>query len=99
MVQDREHVADIIGYIGIVFLVLLLIPQIYKTYTIRHTEGISLTMILLELGVSLCYLIYGVLLSQLPLIIGNCFALIMSIILLFMFCYFPNKAPKQYIEG
>jgi MtN3 and saliva related transmembrane protein len=93
--MDREEVADIIGYIGIIFLVFLLFPQIHKTHKVKHTAGMSLITVIFEVCLSICYLIYGILLRQQPLIIGNAIALIASTTLLSMFWYYPHKIPKQ----
>lgn len=73
---------DIFGYSGAVFLTLLTYPQVYYCYRNKSTEGISSWFIFFQFMTSLCFLIYGCLLIQLPIIIANASAFIGSLLLI-----------------
>ncbi len=57
------------------------IPQVLKTYKTRHVRDISILQpLLLAFGVAL-WMIYGILISDLPLIVANITPLICNVVL------------------
>lgn len=74
---------DIIGYIGVFFISINLIPQIYHTYKIKNSEAISYIFILFGLLSSFFMGLYGILVEKMPIIISNsimfCFYCVMLI--------------------
>ena len=62
---------DIIGYVATVLTAIASFPQILKTIKTRSTKGTSLMMFLMMLAGDGLWLIYGIVLSNLPMIIGN----------------------------
>ncbi|MBX9850483.1 MAG: SemiSWEET transporter [Cytophagaceae bacterium] len=63
-------------------------PQAYKVYKTRDTQAISLFMfIILNIGLS-GWIIYGVMLKQLPIIIPNVVTMILALYILV--CKFNN---------
>ncbi|KON33966.1 MAG: hypothetical protein AC479_02785 [miscellaneous Crenarchaeota group-6 archaeon AD8-1] len=60
-----------------------LFPQVLKVLKTRSTKDISREMILILAGSIFLWLVYGILLSNLPIIIANFFGLIQAIIILF----------------
>ena len=72
---------DIFGYLGAVFLTLLTYPQVYYCYKNKSTKGISPWFIFFQFMASLCFLIYGHLVGDLPIIIANISAFIGSTLL------------------
>ncbi len=66
------------------------IPQVVKTYRTRHARDISIWQpLLLDIGMIL-WLIYGILLKDLPLILANAFSIICNALLIFMKIYFKD---------
>lgn len=78
---------DIISIIGLVAAICTtssFLPQALQVIKTRHTKDISLPMyILLNIGV-LLWLIYGLMISDFPIIIANAITIIFSSIILFM---------------
>ena len=60
-----------------------LLPQVLKVLKTRSTKDISREMIVLLAGSIFLWLVYGILLSNLPIILANFFGLIQAFIILF----------------
>ncbi len=71
-----------IGLIGGIFTTISFFPQVIRIWKTHSTKDLSLVMFLLfSVGV-LLWLIYGIILGQLPIIIANAVTLVMAIIIL-----------------
>lgn len=66
-----EIVTIIIGWIGNIVIISINIPQAYKTIRTRSTKDISLLSNILLAFVLLDLFVYGILIHQYPIIIGN----------------------------
>lgn len=67
------------------------IPQVVKTLRIRHTRDISIWQpLLLSAGVAL-WMVYGMLINDLPLILANIVPLICNIMLVGLKLYFDRN--------
>lgn len=74
---------DIVGYIAGTLTTLCFVPQAYKIIIHKNCEGLSAVMYtLFTIGI-LCWLTYGILLENIPMIIFNIITFILSIIILF----------------
>lgn len=72
----------IIGYIAAICTTVSFLPQAIKTIKTRETKDISLLMyILFIIGITL-WLVYGVLLHEWPIIIGNGVTFVLAFIVL-----------------
>ncbi len=60
-----------------------LFPQVLKVLKTKSTKDISREMFLLLTGSIFLWLIYGILLNNLPIILANFFGLIQALIILF----------------
>jgi MtN3 and saliva related transmembrane protein len=60
-----------------------LFPQVLKVLKTKSTKDISREMILILAGSIFLWLVYGILLKNLPIIIANFFGLIQALIILF----------------
>ena len=60
-----------------------LFPQVLKVLRTKSTKDISREMIVILAGSILLWLVYGILISDLPIIIANFFGLIQALIILF----------------
>jgi MtN3 and saliva related transmembrane protein len=68
------------------------IPQVIKTLKTRHARDISIWQpLLLAIGVAL-WMVYGVLINDLPLILANIIPLICNILLVCMKTYYDKRA-------
>ena len=78
--MEDKHI-DIVGYIGAVFLSLLLLPQVYQTYKMKKSDQISYIFVILEILTSITFIIYGVFIDSVPIIVANNISLISGILL------------------
>ena len=87
----KEEHYDIFGYIGAGFLTFLTYPQVYESYMKKSTKGIAPLFIFFQIMASLFFLIYGLLISSLPMIVANTSALFGSLILTTFKCIFKEN--------
>jgi MtN3 and saliva related transmembrane protein len=73
---------QIIGYVAAVSLTMTLLPQLIQTYKTKEVNDISIAVIVMNLCTSLLFLVYGILLKQIPIILANCILILQNIILL-----------------
>ena len=73
----------LIGFMAAAMGGISLFPQVLKVLKTKSTKDISREMILLLAGSIFLWLIYGILLNNIPIIVANSFGLIQAIIILF----------------
>ena len=74
----------LVGYFAGLLTTFSFVPQVFKTWKSKSASDLSLWMFsLFTLGV-LCWLIYGVLLGEAPMILWNAVTLIFALSLLVM---------------
>lgn len=73
----------LIGLVATACTALAFLPQVIKTWRTRSTGDLSLPMFLLMTFGVFLWLVYGVVLRDLPLIIGNAVTLLLSGSILF----------------
>ena len=78
----KENLFQLIGFFAAFCTTIAFLPQVIKVYKTRSTKDISLSMFLIFTTGVLCWLIYGVLIVDLPIIIANIVTLILSLIIL-----------------
>ena len=74
---------EVLGLIAAAMGGTALFPQVLKVLKTKSTKDISREMFLLLTGSILLWLVYGVLLNNIPIIIANFFGLIQALIILF----------------
>ena len=74
---------NIIGLAAAAMGGIALFPQVLKVLRTKSTKDISREMITILAGSIFLWLVYGILLSNLPIIIANFFGLIQAFIILF----------------
>lgn len=72
----------VLGFVAATLTTLAFIPQVIKTARTKSTKDISKSMFALMSSASFLWLIYGFLISSLPVILANLFLLILSTIIL-----------------
>ena len=76
--------ATLIGYFAGFLTTIAFVPQVLKTWKSKSASDLSLGMFLVfSLGV-LCWLIYGILLGEVPIVFWNTVTLILALALLIM---------------
>lgn len=74
---------DIFGYVGASLTTIAFLPQVIKTIRLKKADEISLIMYILFCIGLLCWLIYGLMIINLPLIGANGIALVLATIVLY----------------
>ncbi|MBI3600284.1 MAG: SemiSWEET transporter [Nitrospinae bacterium] len=78
----NPNLINITGLLAATLTTISFLPQVIKILKTRHTKDISLLMYIGFTTGVLLWLIYGILLKELPIIIGNGITLIFVIIML-----------------
>jgi len=78
-----KTITEFTGYAGASLTTVAFLPQVIKTVRLKKADEISLVMYILFCVGLLCWLIYGLLIVDFPLIGANGIALILAAIVLF----------------
>lgn len=79
-----EQLGFIIGMLAAVLSTVSFMPQALQAFKTKHTKDISLaTFLVLSIGI-LLWLIYGILIGELPVILANSVTLVLSLAILIM---------------
>lgn len=78
----NRNLTNITGLVAAALTTVSFLPQVIKILKTRHTKDISLLMYIVFTTGVLLWLIYGILLKEMPIIIGNGITLIFVIIVL-----------------
>lgn len=62
---------EVLGYLAAFLTTASFLPQVYKSWKTKSTEGLSLTMYTVFFLGIVCWLIYGIFLNSLPIILAN----------------------------
>lgn len=68
-----------------------MLPQIIKTFKEKNVEDLSMVMILVLMSGIGCWIWYGILRRDLPIIFTNCFSFLLNAILLFLRFKYADK--------
>jgi MtN3 and saliva related transmembrane protein len=74
---------ELLGFLGGAMTTLGLIPQIVRLFKLRSAHEISLPFTLLFLAGAICWLVYGISLSLMPVISWNSISFVLLIIILY----------------
>ena len=77
-----ENIISYVGFFAGFCTTIAFIPQTIKAWKTKSTKDISLLMFLIFITGVIFWLIYGVLLSELPLVIANAVTLVLAISIL-----------------
>lgn len=91
MSVTNEQLTDTFGYLGAVTLTITLMPQLILTCKTKKVDTLSLGFLLLQLLTCVLFLIYGILLNELPLISANSVTSVQSLVLLGMKIKYRNR--------
>jgi MtN3 and saliva related transmembrane protein len=73
---------DVFGYIGMVSLTITLIPQLIKVYKTKKANDLSYIFMLLNMFTCVCFLAYGIILNETPLLISNTIVILQTFTLI-----------------
>tara|TARA_B100000676_G_C17413944_1_gene501151 strand:- start:216 stop:494 length:279 start_codon:yes stop_codon:yes gene_type:complete len=76
--------SEIFGYLGMVFLTITLIPQLIRVFKTKRAADLSYIFLSINVLTCVFFLIYGILLSETPLIIANTIVILQTLTLIFL---------------
>lgn len=79
-----KTISEIIGFVAASLTTVAYLPQVIKTIRLKKTNEISLLMYVLFCMGLLSWLIYGVLITNMPLILANGISLSLAMIILIL---------------
>ncbi|GIZ09885.1 SemiSWEET family sugar transporter [Flavobacterium sp. UMI-01] len=85
------NIIDILGFIAGVCVTISVVPQIVKVWKTKKVKDISLlTFSILTFGIAL-WVVYGILKSDLPIIITNAISLFLNSIMIYFIIYYEKE--------
>ena len=88
--MSKEIIKNIFGYSASICLIVTPLSQIYYTYKTKQANDISYIFVSLQTLTCALFLVYGILLGELPIILSNTFVLLTSIVM-FILKYIYTK--------
>ena len=82
---------DIFGFLGAFFLTVTLIPQLLYSYREKKMDDISKGFLGIQVLTCVCFLTYGILLQEIPLILANIIVLGQTFVLIFFKITFSSN--------
>ncbi|MBL4712049.1 MAG: PQ-loop repeat-containing protein [Gammaproteobacteria bacterium] len=79
------------GWVASLLCTLILVPQIYKAFKTRHTNDVSMLMLLLSVFGNIFWAAHAMMTNNMPLLVGASLISIMSIILIIFKYKFDTK--------
>lgn len=76
-------VITLIGFLAALLTTTAFIPQVLKIVKTKNTKDISLGMYVIFTSGIACWLIYGILIMNIPMITANCITLLLASLVLF----------------
>ncbi len=68
-----------------------MLPQLIKTFKEKKVEDLSIVMILVLMSGIACWICYGILRNDAPIIYTNCFSFLLNVILLILRFKYAGK--------
>lgn len=81
---------EILGFVAATLTTIAFLPQVYKTWKTKSTDGLSASMLFALLFGMLGWLVYGLLIHSLPIIVANS----VTLISMFVLVYFKYQYKK-----
>lgn len=76
-------ITTFLGLIAATLTTLSFVPQVVKTWKMKETRDISLSMfVMLAIGIVL-WMVYGFIIQDLPVILANCMSFILTTIIIY----------------
>lgn len=82
---------EIVGITAGILSCTTFLPQVIKTWKMRSTRDVSLSMFLIASVSTALWLAYGILICSISIIFTNCIVLILSLVMLFLFYRHRSK--------
>ena len=94
-----DKTINTIGYVGAVLLDITLLPQLYKTFKSKQTRDISIYFMFLQIITCIFFLIYGILLNEVPIMMANSILMCELLLLLYAKIIYSYCRTEQSITS
>ncbi|MDR1695360.1 MAG: SemiSWEET transporter [Endomicrobium sp.] len=84
----------VLGYLAGFFTTIAFVPQVYRTLKTKSAKDISVHMFAIFTAGVFLWIIYGIMLNELPLIISNCIILALSLTQVILKIKYDRAAAK-----
>jgi len=74
---------EVIGFLGALFTTSAFVPQVYKIWKHRNSDGVSLTMYFVLLVGVLLWIFYGWYINSLSIVVANSIAAFLQALIIF----------------
>ena len=88
-------ITDVLGFSATVILILLYVPQVYKTTKTNTAKDLSINFLILSITGASLMIAYSSILKLIPVLISNCFILIFNIYLIIFKILENNNLTKK----
>ncbi|MBI4143423.1 hypothetical protein HY487_00900 [Candidatus Woesearchaeota archaeon] len=88
-------IADIIGYLGGIFIMVSFIPQVIKSYRTKSVKDLSIWMIAATFIGTLFWITYGYFIKSSPVLVMNIIFGVIVLFQLFLKIKYDNNGPSQ----
>ena len=82
---------QLVGIIAGILTSISMLPQVIKTFKEKSSEDLSIVMLLILVGGIACWIYYGILRKDLPIIFTNAFSLLVNITLVILHIKYKDK--------
>ena len=90
-VFSGEGFIQFVGIFAGILTAISMLPQLIKTFKEKTAEDVSLVMIMVLMAGIGCWIYYGFLRKDLPVILSNCFSFLVNAMLLFLHFKYEEK--------
>ena len=84
------NLLDILGYLGGIFFIICLFPQLYTLIKTKKSDGVSITMYVLLLCGNMSWFICGVLTMDLKILITNALTVFFTLMIIILAIYYKK---------
>ncbi len=85
-----NYIVDIVSWVGVVFGVMVTVPQVLKSSSLRSTHGVSLQSYQLLSFMAGCYLVRAIVIGDPVFIVSNLVTLLVTLKMLTLFRLYPE---------
>ena len=75
---------DLFGFSAALLTTIAFLPQLYKTWTTKSAEDVSLIMLILFITGLICWIIYGLKIDSIPILVANMITFIFNFSILIL---------------
>ena len=84
MLLNSISITELYGYIAAILTTVAFIPQLYKTWTTKSANDVSIFMLILFITGLICWIIYGIRINSIPILVANIITLLLNSLILFL---------------